>query len=126
MKIKQTRQVRLDELLRYIVDYEVVSFAFKSNLGNVVEIDIKGNTTFKGIFNYEEFFTVFEEVEIDYNTTIDLIVVKETGRTEDFKGRTIQGLLSNFNAIGAKAKFIYLQNEDGSIGELIWKDGKLI
>ena len=117
MKIKQTRQVRLDELVDYITKNELVSSVFKSNRGNEIVIDINGDLNFFGRFNYNDLFTITEEVEIDYDTRLDLIAVRKVGTVSRFENRSIQGVLVHFEG---EVDYIYFQNPDGSIGELIW------
>lgn len=115
MKIKQTRQVRLDELISYIIKNEVISSDFRSNRGSDVVVDINGGLDFYGTFNRNDLFTITEEVEITEDTPLQrAMVIKNNLDFYPIKNRKINGLKT------INIKFIYLQNEDGSIGELIW------
>lgn len=115
--IKRERQVRLDELIGYITKNELVSSVFKSNRGNEIVVDINGDLNFFGRFNYKDLFTITEEVEIEYDTRLDLIAVRKVGTVSRFENRSIQGVLVHFEG---EVDYIYFQNPDGSIGELIW------
>lgn len=115
--IKRERQVRLDELIGYITKNELVSSVFKSNRGNEIVVDINGDLNFFGRFNYKDLFTITEEVEIDYDTRLDLIAVRKVGTVSIFENRSIQGVLVHFEG---EVDYIYFQNPDGSIGDLIW------
>lgn len=115
MKIKQTRQVRLDELIGYITKNELVSSVFKSNRGNEIVVDINGDLNFFGRFNYNDLFTITEEVDITEDTQLQrAMVIKNNLDFYPIKNRKINSLKT------INIKFIYLQNEDGSIGDLIW------
>ncbi|WBF53796.1 hypothetical protein [Macrococcoides canis] len=115
--IKRERQVRLDELVSYIIKNEVVSSDFESNRGSDLVVDINGDLNFYGKFNYNDIFTITEEVEIDYDTILDLIAVRKVGTVSRFENRSIQGVLVHFEG---EVDYIYFQNPDGSIGDLIW------
>ena len=115
MKIKRERQVRLDELIGYITKNELVSSVFKSNRGNEIVVDINGDLSFFGRFNYNDLFVITEEVGITEDTPLQrAMVIKNNLDFYPIKNRKINGLKTT------NIKFIYLQNEDGSIGELIW------
>ncbi|ARQ07307.1 hypothetical protein MACA111363_11225 [Macrococcoides canis] len=115
MKIKQTRQVRLDELVGYIIKNEVISSDFESNRGSDLVVDINGDLNFYGKFNYNDLFTITEEVEIDEDTPLQrAMVIKDNLQFYSVKNRKISNLKTK------NIKFIYLQNPDGSIGDLIW------
>ncbi|VUC68929.1 Uncharacterised protein [Macrococcoides caseolyticum] len=115
MKIKQTRQVRLDELIGYITKNELISSVFKSNRGNEIVVDINGDLSFFGRFNYNDLFVITEEVDITEDTLLQrAMVIKNNLEFYRIKNRKISRLDT------MNIKFIYLQNEDGSIGDLIW------
>lgn len=115
--IKRERQVRLDELISYIIKNEVISSNFESNRGSNLVADINGDLRFYGKFNYNDLFAITEEVEIDYDTRLDLIAVRKVGTVSRFENRSIQGVLVHFEG---EVDYIYFQNPDGSIGDLIW------
>ena len=113
--IKRERRVRLDELIGYITKNELISSVFKSNRGNEIVVDINGDLSFFGRFNYNDLFVITEEVDITEDTPLQrAMVIKNNLDFYPIKNRKINGLKTT------NIKFIYLQNEDGSIGELIW------
>lgn len=113
--IKRERQVRLDELISYIIKNEVISSDFRSNRGSDVVVDINGGLDFYGTFNRNDLFTITEEVDITEDTPLQrAMVIKNNLDFYPIKNRKINGLKTT------NIKFIYLQNDDGSIGELIW------
>ena len=126
MKIKQTRQVRLDELLKYVWDNDIKneSFFTKESEG-YISVDSDGDFCMYGRphVNKDERFTITEEVEIDGNTVLDVILVfDEYSGNKNYVGRVFRISINRIIKINndGNIKFIYLQNEDGSIGELIW------
>lgn len=124
MKIKQTRQVRLDELIGYITKNEVISSDFRSNRGSDVVVDINGGLDFYGTFNRNDLFTITEEVDITEDTVIDLAYRIETEKgwkTFDKHGVTINKIIDTYKKhINVYLGFIYLLNDDCGIGDLIW------
>ncbi|ARQ07065.1 hypothetical protein MACA111363_02780 [Macrococcoides canis] len=120
--IKRERQVRLDELITYIIKNEVISRDFESNRGSDLVVDINGDLNFYGKFNYNDIFTITEEMKITEETPLQrAMVIKDNLQFYSVKNRKISNLKTK------NIKFIYLQNPDGSIGELIWsKDGGLV
>lgn len=133
MKIKQTRQVRLDELLKYVWDSGIKSESFfaKESEGHI-NVDSDGDFCMYGRphVNKDERFTITEEVEITEDTVIDLAYRIETEKgwkTFDKHGVTINKIIDTYKKHHhVYLGFIYLLNSDGSIGELIWKDGGLV
>lgn len=127
MKIKQTRQVRLDELISWAWNNDVKSKRFRSDKCNEVYFDRDKWITFDcACVTQDELFTITEEVEINYENRLDLIAITESGKVENFENRSIQGVLCNCLSVGVEVNFIYLQQENGNLGELIWKDGELV
>lgn len=124
MKIKQTRQVRLDELLQLVWSNKFDYLVFMSDNNNFIDFDTNGMIRQAYGIKPDDLFTITEEIEITEDTILDRFVhVLDSGRTKDVKNSSIS---KSINFFGSTVKFIYLQNEDGSIGDLIWKDGKLI
>jgi len=119
--IKRERQVRLDELVGYITKNEVVSSHFRSNRGSDVIVDINGGFDFFGTFNGNDLFTITEEVEITEETKLNVYEIYHYGNNS-FNATTHFNISVNrvLNMGMKESLFIYLQNEDGSIGELIW------
>ena len=128
MKIKRERQVRLDELIGYITKNELVSSVFKSNRGNEIVVDINGDLNFFGRFNYKDLFTITEEVNITEEMELkQLVVIYNNGGSGKIRNMNIKELVERQESVyghGVPIKFVYLQNEDGSIGELIWSKEK--
>lgn len=121
MKIKQKRQVRLDELLKYVWGNGINDIEFHSDNDSWIRIDDYGDLV--KVYEVEEsdLFTITEEVEIEYDTRLDLIAVRKVGTVSRFENRSIQGVVSHFNIrLEVEVDYIYIQNEDGSIGDLIW------
>ncbi|MEK4815738.1 hypothetical protein MKY53_02705 [Macrococcus sp. FSL R5-0951] len=117
MKIKQKRQVRLDELLKYVWGNGINDIEFHSDNDSWIRIDDYGDLV--KVYEVEEsdLFTITEEVEIDYDTILDLIAVRKVGTVSRFENRSIQGVLVHFEG---EVDYIYFQNPDGSIADLIW------
>lgn len=124
MKVKQTRQVRLDELISYIIKNEVISSDFESNRGSDLVVDINGDLNFYGKFNYNDLFTITEEVEITEETELrNTITIDDIGRIYRHNNLSIEEMKYFHRAdrvVIYSCKYIYLQNNDGSIGDLIW------
>lgn len=131
MKIKRERQVRLDELLQIVWSKGITNQKFLLHHPNKNEeyaylfINGKGYCHFGNMefFNKEHLFTITEEVEITEDTKLDVVVVyDEYSGNKNHIGRVFRTSiiqLKNLHSNG-NIKFIYLQNDDGSIGELIW------
>lgn len=117
MKIKQKRQVRLDELLKYVWGNGINDIEFHSDNDSWIRIDDYGDLV--KVYEVEEsdLFTITEEVEIDYDTILDLIAVRKVGTVSRSENRSIQGVLVHFEG---EVDYIYFQNPDGSIADLIW------
>lgn len=117
--IKRERQVRLDELIKYVWDKRIVEMNFKSKKGVSVYVHSDGDIDVSEVryISKDDLFTITEEVEIDYDTILDLIAVRKVGTVSRFENRSIQGVLVHFEG---EVDYIYFKNPDGSIGELIW------
>ena len=128
MKIKQTRQVRLDELMKYVWDNGITRTRFEGKDCSIY-VDDKGN--FKVADEYSlcksDLYTIAEEVEVTEDTILDRFVhVLDSGRTKDVKNNSISKIIKLVKNFDSTVEFVYLQNEDGSTGDLIWKAGKFI
>lgn len=114
--IKRERQVRLDELLKYVWDNDTYGF-YKTSCGkksiNIREDLIRFNHS---IILAEERFTITEEVEITEGSPLDIVVIDDYKVSFSVPDISIREAFEKYTS----PKFIYLQNEDGSIGELIW------
>lgn len=128
--IKRERQVRLDELLKCVWDKGTTGKNFKSEEGVNIYFHTDGDVDVDEVkyISKDDLFTITEEVDIDYFTKLDLIAVRKVGTVSRFENRSIQGVLSHFNKrFEVEVDYIYFQNEDGSIGELIWdKERELV
>lgn len=117
--IKRERQVRLDELIKHVWDKRIVEMNFKSKKGVSVYVHSDGDIDVNEVryISKDDLFTITEEVEIDYDTILDLIAVRKVGTVSRFENRSIQGVLVHFEG---EVDYIYFQNPDGSIADLIW------
>lgn len=117
--IKRERQVRLDELLKCVWDKGTTGKNFKSEEGVNIYFHTDGDIDVNEVryISKDDLFTITEEVEIDYDNRLDLIAVRKVGTVSRFENRSIQGVLVHFEG---EVDYIYFQNPDGSIGELIW------
>lgn len=124
MKIKHERQVRFDELIKHVWDNGIKDKTFKSNRDKTIYITDRGNLNCGYqvfLISPDELYTITEEVEIEYDTRLDLIAVRKAGTVSRFENRSIQGVLAHFNIrLEVEVDYIYIQNEDGSIGEMVW------
>lgn len=113
--IKRERQVRLDELLKYVIDNNAYGFYETARGRNSIYIREDAITFNNYIIWANDLFKITEEVEITEDTPLQrAMVIKNNLDFYPIKNRKINGLKT------INIKFIYLQNEDGSIGELIW------
>lgn len=116
MKIKRERQVRLDEIIKHIFDKEIKDEVFR-NKDLLVTVYADGSVFINNYIEKSDLFTITEEIEIYYDTRLDLIAVRKVGTVSRFENRSIQGVLVHFEG---EVDYIYFQNPDGSIGDLIW------
>lgn len=76
--IKTTKQMRLDELIKYVWDNGIKSkqelITYKSNLNTVVTIDLSGQIAIYGAHFGNEIFTVEVEELITEDTVFDTLV----------------------------------------------------
>ena len=121
MKIKQTRQVRLDELLPLVWSNNFDYLVFKSDNNGFITFDMNGMIKQAYGITPDDIFTITEKIDITEDTPLQrAMVIKNNLDFYSIKNRKINSLKTT------NIKFIYLQNEDGSIGDLIWKDGEMI
>lgn len=118
--IKRERQVRLDELLKYVWDNGITDEIFENYEGSWVRFDEFGDLV--EVYEVEEsdLFTITEEVEIDEETKTPLIVAMNRNMFDRYANWSIQDLLDRDKKFGIDYKNIYILNDNGSIGELIW------
>ncbi|QNR07801.1 hypothetical protein [Macrococcoides canis] len=117
--IKRERQVRLDELLKHIFDNQIKGEVFE-NGGSDVQVDIHGSVMFDEWISKNDRFKITEEVEITEDTKIPLIVAMNRDIVNRYAGWSIQDLLDRDKKFGMDYENIYILNDDGSIGDLIW------
>lgn len=130
MKIKQTRQVRLDELIKHCIDNDTFGSkgVFTSITGKVNVTVYKDDVVIEDAYTdfniTKTFFTITEEVDITEDTVIDLAYRIETEKgwkTFDKHGVTINKIIDTYKKhINVYLGFIYLLNDDCGIGDLIW------
>lgn len=135
MKIKRERQVRLDELVKWITNQKFekgqqIQFTVKNDKPNDSMIlfyerdgEIFGNF-FTNSYNLNDLFTITEEVEITEDTQLNLVdIYKDYGLPLEVafcKNTSVKEILKLDKESKIDTKFIHIQNPDGSIGELIW------
>ena len=123
MKIKRERQVRLDGLMKYAWDNNITRTRFEGKDCSIY-VDDRGN--FKVADEYSlwksNLYTFTEEVEITEEAKLSIVIIDRYDYIANERNFSINDATRIYDGI----KYIYLQNEDGSIGELIWKSGKLI
>ena len=123
MKIKQKNFVRLDELMKYVWDNGIKGKTFKSSRGNIISITSKGNVDFSYqvlLISPDELFAIEEEIDITEESTLNVTVVFSEHIGNKNYSTSIYDVSINELKGNEKIKFIYIQNEDGSIGDLIW------
>ncbi|GEM_PF-4035264 len=126
MKIKQTRQVRLDELIKHCIDNDTFGSkgVFTSITGKVNVTVYKDDVVIEDAYTdfniTKTFFTITEEVEVTEETELNLVVVDDENEVTENRNVKISQILKEAKTYGYDIKFIYLQKEDGSIGDLIW------
>ncbi|TDM47768.1 hypothetical protein ETI08_01140 [Macrococcoides goetzii] len=122
MKIKRERQVRLDELLKYVWDNDINDTQFESDNNSWVRVDEYGDVVDVYSIEKSDLFTITEEVEITEETKMKRLVCvhSHTNNISCYNDVSIEKALhlASFNKLTFKQ--IYLQYPDGSIGELIW------
>lgn len=125
MKIKQKRQVRLDELLKYVWDNDLTDCKFYDESEEPIFI-IGTNSSLKNTdyVGKNDLFTITEEVEVTEETELNLVdIYKDYGLPLQLafeKNVSIKELLAGDKESKLDTIYIHLQNEDGSIGDLIW------
>lgn len=118
--IKRERQVRLDELLKYVIDNNAYGFYETARGRNSIYIREDAITFNNYIIWANDLFKITEEVEITEDSVLPIMVIyEEYDNNRRFSNSLYQTTISEAIKI-YKPIFIYLQNEDGSIGELIW------
>ena len=122
MKIKRERQVRLDELMKYVWDSNITRTRFEGKDCSIY-VDSDGDIDVDEVkyISKDNLFTITEEVEVTEDTKLNVHEIYHYGNN-DFNATTHFNISVNkvLNMGMKEPLFIYLQNEDGSIGELIW------
>lgn len=126
--IKRERQVRLDELIKHCIDNDTFGSkgVFTSTTGKVnvtvYKDDVVVEDEFYDFNITKTLFTITEEVEITEETELNMVVITNDRECYACTDTSIHCLLSEENVLfeDCCVKFICLQNEDGSTGELIW------
>ncbi|UBH10613.1 hypothetical protein [Macrococcus armenti] len=126
MKIKRTVEMDLIELLTWAKDNGKTGDFYGVDEDYRVFISAHHGwvqtDNGKKIPEFETKFKVEQEVEITEETKLNIVTVSNDHETYAYENTSIYDLLSEENVLFEEyqAKFIYLQNPDGSIGELIW------
>lgn len=124
MKIKRERQVRLDELLKYVWDNGINDIEFHSDNDSWVRIDDYGDLTKVYEVESTDLFTITEEVEIDENTVLPVVAMIWDISYKRFDAVTFTALTIFEIFERYDVHYIYYQLENGRIGELIWDKEK--
>lgn len=120
MEITRKRDVTLIELLPMFWDNKFDYLVFQSHQGGFITFD-KDKTIAQAYgISPSDTFTIKENVKVDQEVRLNLIVIYKDGSAIEFHDRSIVGVRVDGKIKHSNIKFIYLQNDDGSIGELIW------
>lgn len=130
VKIKRKLEMTLPELIECAWENEVSDKAFYSNLdGGSVYFDKIQNLSIEHEIAINETFTVEVEEEITENTVLPValeIVEGAIAESAYIKRQTsIKRILVESGHARLTTKYIYLQNEDGTM-TLVWKDGAMV
>lgn len=121
MKIKTKKQLNLSQLIDHVWENDVRSRTFIANDKHIpgkVNFDENGMVDIQTTVWNDETFTVEEEIEITEDTRLHgILVVRSNNEYHNYTNGTIKTFKN-------AAKFIYLLNDDGSIGQLIWTHDK--
>lgn len=130
VKIKKELEMSLGELIAWARENHINLESYKSNFGATVDFNEFGDIIFTNDYiNKNDSFTVEVEEEITEETVLPVIVeIVERDVSEeafiDYQ-KTIKSILDeNINA-QLTTRYIYLQNDDGTM-TLVWKNGKLV
>ena len=72
--IKTTKQMRLDELIKYVWDNEITNTTFKSNYSAIVRINEHGDVRTPYMIHRNDLFTVEIEEPITEDTVFDNLI----------------------------------------------------
>ncbi|UBH14138.1 hypothetical protein [Macrococcus armenti] len=129
--IKRERQVRLDELLKYVWDNGIKNESFfTKESGGHISVDSDGDFCMYGRphVNKDERFTITEEVVIDENITLDEVVIVQTKYFDGHKAKYITRVVNKSIKECKRTKDttlheVWTVNGNG-IGDLIWSKGR--
>ena len=126
MKIKRTLEMDLLELLTWAKENDKTGDFYGVEEGYRVFISkhhgwVQTDNGEK-IPTFDTMFRVEQDVEINETTSINMMTVINNNETESYKQTSISDLLSEEDDLRENyhLKYVYLQHEDGTIGELIW------
>lgn len=124
MKIKRTVEMTLPQLIEWAWENDIKNKRYSSAGDTTVFFD-KDGLFGTGIYKLHPHvkFKVEIEEEITEDTELNLIVVNQWVEEYD----VVTAKKSSINDVKHSAtKYCYLLNDDGSIGQLIWKDGEMV
>ena len=121
--IKRTVEMNLWELIKWAFENNIHSRTIGSNNNNGIHFNADGSIYLANQLHKADLFTVEIEEEITEEAKLSSIVIIDR---YDYIANERNFSINDATRIYDGIKYIYLQNEDGSIGELIWKSGKLI
>lgn len=131
-KVKTTKTFNFLELINYIKKTNYQQNEYLSTNG-LVTVSVKslcriridgGRTIWPG-----DMFEIEVEEEITEETvlpiSVDITLSGESDEAYINYKRTIKDILDENTQLGMETKYIYLQNDDGTM-TLVWKDGRLV
>lgn len=134
MKIKKTVEMTLPQLIEWAWENDITNKTFVAEHGKSASFVGAGNFNIGDIMiNKSDIFKVDIVEEINENTELDLVEIFMLDN--DFSDifyqpkMTISKIISENHkrwGIRGNSKYFYLLNDDGTIGQLIWKDGEMI
>lgn len=119
--IKKNVQLRLDELLKYILDYDIVGKRYEERMDydsysitHAVHVTGGGEVIIEGTYKPDQTFTVEVEEEITEDTKFEtLLEINNAGELYHYKNTTISSMS------GASSKYFHAII-DGKL-QLIWE-----
>lgn len=79
MRIKRRKQMRLDELIKYVWEHGVENETYRSDMGNTVSIGVQGLMWTNSIIGRDDTFTVETEEELTEETELPAILTGVKG-----------------------------------------------
>lgn len=128
MYIEKTVEMNLSELLKWAWHNDIKDETFKSDTGIECFFTDKGSFVIKDceFIKEDDIFEVEIKEEVDMYTKLDLFYMNDRNDVDHLNDSCINEVLLSERDFGRSVKYIYLKNEDDSIGQLIWKRGLIV